>query len=225
MTSQYFIFTIFTTVGYGDIHASTNAELIFAILTMIFGVIFFSVTIGLLSTILERLDNKAIFLQKKNHVLTEFCKESKIGPELQGKLRRQLANPAAINPFEWASKKMIFDEIPLNLRYDIAMNMNKSQFAEISLFTMSDDKYFAVKVIPLLVALDLSPGEIIWNQGDQPEAVYFIVKGEVWFYADNEYYIPDSLAKTSSEDTAPGARPKPEVEATDLTKVNHSSPA
>jgi hypothetical protein len=53
------------TVGYGDIHAKTSSEMIISILLMIFGVGFYSVTIGILSSVMSFIDTKNTMLLKK----------------------------------------------------------------------------------------------------------------------------------------------------------------
>jgi hyperpolarization activated cyclic nucleotide-gated potassium channel 1 len=47
-----------STVGYGDILATTMMERIVAISIMLFGVCFFSFTIGSLASIFNRIDSK-----------------------------------------------------------------------------------------------------------------------------------------------------------------------
>jgi len=47
------------TVGYGDIHAETNMERFFSVVWMMVGVAFYSITIGILSSIVGKMDTKA----------------------------------------------------------------------------------------------------------------------------------------------------------------------
>lgn len=56
MTSFYFIVTIITTVGFGDILAYSNQEKIIVSILMIIGVIAFSFAIGSLTSILTNYD-------------------------------------------------------------------------------------------------------------------------------------------------------------------------
>jgi CRP-like cAMP-binding protein len=50
-------------VGYGDISVLTNTELILSVIWMIFGVGFYSFTIGNLSSVLASMDNKSAILK------------------------------------------------------------------------------------------------------------------------------------------------------------------
>ena len=55
---MYRVLQTSTTVGYGDMNVSNNNERFFSILLMIFGVGFYSYTIGNLSSILSTMDSK-----------------------------------------------------------------------------------------------------------------------------------------------------------------------
>ncbi len=75
---------------------------------MIFGVGFYSFTIGILSSVLAHMDTKSSNLQKKLGIMSEFCNEMKINKDLKLKLRRALAYNSEKNCFTWADKKNIF---------------------------------------------------------------------------------------------------------------------
>jgi hypothetical protein len=65
-----------STVGYGDITSETMMEKLLSICIMIFGVCFFSFTIGSLSSIFNRMDSKEAILNEKMILIDEFSKES-----------------------------------------------------------------------------------------------------------------------------------------------------
>ena len=56
LISIYWAYTTITTVGYGDISARTDIEMMMGILTMVIGVFFYSYTIGSLASFLGSLD-------------------------------------------------------------------------------------------------------------------------------------------------------------------------
>lgn len=60
ITSYYWGFQTFTTIGYGEIVPITDLERLFAIFYMIFGVVFYSSAIGTLSKLLLNMDKRAI---------------------------------------------------------------------------------------------------------------------------------------------------------------------
>lgn len=58
LASMYWCYTTLSTVGYGDITPQTNIEIVLAILWMVFGIGFFSFTIGSLASMLSGVDTK-----------------------------------------------------------------------------------------------------------------------------------------------------------------------
>jgi Ion channel len=61
----YYCFVALTTVGYGDITAFTIPEILFTIMWMLFGVAFYSFTIGIISAFFTSIDNKSSLLAKR----------------------------------------------------------------------------------------------------------------------------------------------------------------
>lgn len=59
ITAVYWAFQTLTTVGYGDVPAVTDTEKLVAIVWMVFGVGFYSYTIGNFQTILNEIDVKS----------------------------------------------------------------------------------------------------------------------------------------------------------------------
>jgi len=86
----YWSFTTMSTVGYGDITAETNIERCLAIGWMLFGVCFFSFTIGSLSSIMARIDSKEVILTNKLAIIEEFSREAKLEKDLKMRLRYAL---------------------------------------------------------------------------------------------------------------------------------------
>jgi potassium voltage-gated channel Eag-related subfamily H protein 7 len=63
LTSVYWATQTVTTVGYGDIPAKNVIELILSNLWMVFGITFFTFTIGNLASVLENIDTKSAILK------------------------------------------------------------------------------------------------------------------------------------------------------------------
>jgi len=68
----YFAITSLTTVGYGDISAYTSAEMIIAMIWMIFGVAVYSFIVGTLSSLLTSMDARAEMVESKVEMYQYF---------------------------------------------------------------------------------------------------------------------------------------------------------
>lgn len=119
------------TVGYGDISAENNIERIFSIIWMTIGVLFYSFTIGTLTSVLGRIDTRAIQLRAKLDVIDVFCGESNINLELKRKINEALEYNSYRNAFSWIEKYSLFNELPPNLKSEIAMQIHGGELGKL----------------------------------------------------------------------------------------------
>ena len=68
----YWAFQTVTTVGYGDFSLSTPIEYLLCLFWMIVGVNVYSMTIGIVSSIISTMDSKASVLNQKLTTLNEY---------------------------------------------------------------------------------------------------------------------------------------------------------
>lgn len=145
----YWSFTTMSTVGYGDITAETNLERILATVWMLFGVCFFSFTIGSLSSIMARMDSKEVVLNEKLAIIEEFSKEAKLDKDLKTRLRYALQYSTEKTGFSWADKQNIFNELPKALRYEVALAMHEGAAKTLPYF-VGKDPVFISAIVPFL---------------------------------------------------------------------------
>ena len=88
--SFYFIVTTTSTVGYGDLSASTTVERIFLIITMLAGVLSFTFISGALSSILSNYDTQQAQLQEKLLYLGKLKQKHDISGTLYNDIRKAL---------------------------------------------------------------------------------------------------------------------------------------
>ena len=172
--SIYFILTTLATVGYGDIVAQSQTEMVFIIFWMLFGVGFYSFSIGLLSSILAEIDLRQNSLSKKIAIMNEFCQEMNISKKIKDKMRKTLEYNSLKNAFSWANKTNAFDELPINLRHEVVMNFHDKVISKIQFFSTCQDKYFVVRIVPLLKPLIIKERKTIWKKDSNPDASCFI---------------------------------------------------
>ena len=72
LTSNYFIISTFSTVGYGDISASNNIEKVFCIIAMAIGVAVFSSATSAITNLLMNYDQELHELNKKLNILNKI---------------------------------------------------------------------------------------------------------------------------------------------------------
>lgn len=183
--SIYWAFTTLTTVGYGDISAYTNLEMAFTIFWMMFGVGFYSFTIGTLSAFLSAIDTRESMMNEKLAAAQEFAKETGIS-EL---CKKSIINVIKYNTTKvgaiFSEKQSLFDELPKKLKYEVVLSMYHGIAADLPFFK-NKDKSFVVYVMPRLRPIAFRDGDYIWQEAEFASEVYIIVKGRVNFVINHD---------------------------------------
>jgi hypothetical protein len=78
LNSLYWAFTTLTTVGYGDISARTNGEIMFSIFTMVLGVTIYSLILSSVNSAMESFDTEAAFREARRLKLTAYTRAAKV---------------------------------------------------------------------------------------------------------------------------------------------------
>lgn len=178
--SFYWALTTLATVGYGDITPGTNIERCLAMGWMCFGMLFFSFTIGSLTSMLSSIDTKETVLSNKLAVIDEFAKQMRLGKSIQKKLRYALRYSTDKKGFSWGDKISIFNELPRNLKYEVAMSMHKGAAKQLPFF-IDKDPMFICHTVPFLQTSMVCEGEYIFQEGEYADEIYFLIKGRAAF--------------------------------------------
>jgi hypothetical protein len=83
LISLYWSFTTLTTVGYGDITAHTEDEIMLSLIWMMFGVGIYSFIIGSLTSLLQNYDARKTAIERRIKLMDVYSKENKIPFNLQ----------------------------------------------------------------------------------------------------------------------------------------------
>lgn len=83
------------------------------------GVSFYSFLIGSMSSFLNAIDSKGHLIAEKFMIISEFCKQAHIDPELKERMKRSLEYRANNYFFSMFDKDSLFDGLPYTLRYDV----------------------------------------------------------------------------------------------------------
>lgn len=173
--SLYWSFATIFTVGFGDIHAYNTIEYVISIFWMLFGVGFYSFTIGTLSSVLVNMDTRENILKSKLAILNEFSKETMLSSTLKERVKKILVYNSQKNVFSWMDKQEIFNELPANLKFEIAKSMRCGFLKDILFFASKDDAFIAM-IVPFLLPLNFQEKEPIYKKLDHPNASKFLFK-------------------------------------------------
>ena len=151
MSAVYFCIVVLTTIGYGDITAFTNEEIIFSIFWMLFGVAFYSFTIGIISSFFQSKMNKETLLTNRVNKIQELCQRMKIKPELQEKMIDSMTYSSDKISYQWLDQDMdIFGDLSVDTKYQFLVTMHFNLIRECPFFNNAYDPNFVVRVVPLM---------------------------------------------------------------------------
>jgi hyperpolarization activated cyclic nucleotide-gated potassium channel 1 len=175
LASFYWAFTTVSTVGYGDIHAYNDTEMIMAIICMMVGAGFYSMIVSSITSLMSSLDDAQLELSSKLLAATSFGKETGLTKQTLYKVRQMIKYNASQGSID---NNAVFEELPKALKYEVAMAMHKGFANEIALL-IGKDQSFVVSVMTLLRPIRLDDDEILYNEGSLPDEFYVIMSGRV----------------------------------------------
>ena len=167
ITSYYWGFQTFTTIGYGEIFPVTDLERVFAIFYMIFGVIFYSSAIGSLSRLLMNMDKRVIDHNNLLNNFNDFANKIKLPEFLKHKIQRYLEVNFRENMFTWIQPKELLNTLPSYIKKELIVFSSMNLLEKIYLFKI--DMNFTISVIPHLKMLSVLKKEIIYREDDPSE--------------------------------------------------------
>jgi len=188
IASLFWTITTLSTVGYGDIVPGTSVERVLAIAWMLFGVCFFSFTIGSLSTMLNSIDTKEMVLTNKLAAIDEFASEAKLEKSLRYRLRHALRYSIEQTGFSSSDKRSIFNELPRQLKYEVALAMHRGAAKSLSFFS-DRDQVFVASIVPFLNSQFVPKQHAIYREKEYADEIYFIVEGRCVVMVNDKHVI------------------------------------
>lgn len=183
MHGFYFCLSVLTTVGYGDVHAYTDFELLFSIAWMLFGVAFYSFMIGIISSFFQIRETKASLVTKRKKKLEQISIAMKISPDLEEAMGKALDYAGDKISYQWLRDSLdIFGDLSIDVKYGFLTKLHGELIQQCPFFNNYYDPNFTVRIVPLLKPVKFDASEVIWKKNDFSGSIIFIVDGTVNFY-------------------------------------------
>jgi len=176
VSSLYWTTTTLTTVGYGDIVPTTNAEKLYASAVMIIGVGFYGYLIGSVVSVITKRDpaHEKFIANLEN--LSALVKYRNPPKNLVIKIKQYF--------FYLWKNKLSFDEdnflkkLPPGLRAELDTFLKQDLIKNLDLFKGASLE-FINELAGYLNEIIILPNEFLFHEGDFGQKVFFVIKGEL----------------------------------------------
>ncbi|XP_063723116.1 potassium voltage-gated channel subfamily H member 6-like isoform X1 [Symsagittifera roscoffensis] len=176
ITALYFVFSSLTSVGFGNVSPSTNAEKIFTIMVMMLGSLMYASIFGNVSAIIQRLYSGTSRYHTQLRRIREFIKFHQIKNPLKNKLEEYFQHEWNYrNGIDMRSVLLTFPEC---LQADIRLHLNNVLLSKSNVFT--DASLGCKRALALkFETTSIPPGDSLIFQGDRLDTLYFIARGSI----------------------------------------------
>ena len=176
VAAVYWTITTLATVGYGDIHPQSLAQMLYACLAMLVGVGVFGFILGNVATLLLRIDAERERYLSKVDRAEAFMRHHQIPKPLRVKVR-------AYYRYLWESRhgyddRTVLATLPPILRTKIVLALHAELIDRVPFFRGAERPSAEAIVLAFKPRVAM-PGEILFRAGDAADALYVIQRGVV----------------------------------------------
>ncbi|KRY76501.1 Potassium voltage-gated channel subfamily H member 7 [Trichinella pseudospiralis] len=182
VTALYFTLSTITSIGFGNVSATTDSEKIFTIVMMILGSLMYASVFGNVSAIIQRLYSGTARYHIEMNRLREFIRFHQVPNPLRQRLEEFFQH--AWTYTNGIDMNMVLKQFPECLQADICLHLNR--------LLLNNCPAFQAASPGCLRALSMRfrtthapPGDTLVYKGDVLTALYFIARGSVEILKDD----------------------------------------
>ncbi|WP_413290158.1 cyclic nucleotide-binding domain-containing protein [Bdellovibrio sp. HCB337] len=178
----YWSFTTLTTVGYGDISAKTNPQMLYACMIQFIGVGVFGYVLSNVASLIARNDAAREHHMNNLDRVELYMNTHEIPSQLRSKVR-------SYYHYMWHSKKgyqddSIIEDLPVKIQSELYLHINKPILEKVPFLKDASADLIEDLMHQLEVRICV-PGERIFRKGDMGDAMYFVHKGDIQIVDDD----------------------------------------
>eukprot|EP00899_Mesostigma_viride_P019512 jgi/Mesvir1/27562/Mv07312-RA.1 len=176
VASIYWAFTTMTTVGYGDISATTRTERIVAIAGMIIGGFVFSGIIGSVGATIQSLQASRNAFRQKMECVSAFLIDAEVPKPVQARAM-SFFRQQDVKAYD---RKELLMQLPFELRSDVVHSMYHHLITQSSFFA-DCDSVFITEFCSRMQPLQYPKATIVYRRGEISRQFYILAQGKVEF--------------------------------------------
>ncbi|CAD8071087.1 unnamed protein product [Paramecium primaurelia] len=180
ISAFYFSVTTMITVGYGDINANTQTEMIFAVFAMVLASAIFGYSMSSFMQIIEGEDEKIQEQRIQNSKIVRYIRQKSIPKELQSRVKNYLEWLAGSAQIARNYEQYVLKSLSANLKTEIVCLLNGRILHKVQLFSKEFTPQLINKLVYVLNEQILGPEEYVFKENSlDNDKVYFIQNGQI----------------------------------------------
>ena len=173
----YWAVTTLTTVGYGDLVPTNDAERTYALCAMLCSALVFGYMISNIGSLVASMDRQAALVEEKTDAVKEYVAWRGLPRDLSVRVKKHYSF--------YYTRRAAFDEVELleglspSLRSEVTRFVLKETLGKLPLFAQQLDPEFQMEVFPLIKPVSYAKQEVVFQRGEPSRDLIFLLKGEV----------------------------------------------
>ncbi|KAK1263128.1 Potassium channel KOR2 [Acorus gramineus] len=173
ITSLYFAIVTMATVGYGDIHAVNNREMLFVMVFISFDMVLGAYLIGNMTALIVKGSKTERFRDRMTDLI-KYMNRNRLGKDIRSQIKSHLR----LQYESSYTKSSILNDIPVAVRSKISQSLYYETVKEVPIFKGCSDE-FLNQIVTRLNEEFFLPGEVILEQGTAVDQLYIVSHGRL----------------------------------------------
>nr|QQY02443.1 potassium voltage-gated channel protein eag 1 [Cryptocotyle lingua] len=183
VTSLYFTLSLITSIGFGNVSATTFTEKLVSVVFMLIGAFGYATIFGNVTTIFQGMYATRSRYHDMMGSVKDFIKTHSVPKDLAERVIDYVTSTWAITKGIDTAK--VLNYCPKDMKADLCIHLNRMVFNEHPAFRLASDgclRALAVKFSTIHTA----PGDLIFHQGESIDQLCFVVSGSLEVVQDDE---------------------------------------
>ncbi|KAI9100354.1 hypothetical protein DFS34DRAFT_481721 [Phlyctochytrium arcticum] len=187
ISSLYWTVVTMTTLGYGDIRPACLSERVFAMFTVLSGVIFYGYINGTIASTLSNMDSRRVGYQQRLDAVKQYMSDRDMDPDMKERVLNYY-------DYVWERNKGIdvrglFGDMPMTFKQEVALSLVNQIIDNAIIFKECSIGFRRMISIDMKLFL-FTANEYVVHRNDLGLEMYFITQGRIDIYATDDLRRP-----------------------------------
>ncbi|ESO02081.1 hypothetical protein HELRODRAFT_119837, partial [Helobdella robusta] len=183
-SALYFTLSCMTSVGFGNVSASSEYEKLFTVCMMILGSLLYATIFGNVTTIFQQMYSSTGRYHEMLKNVKDFMKLHCVPRSLSERVIDYVISTWSINK-GIDSNKVVLNYCPADLKADICVHLNRHVFSEHPAFQLASEGCLRALAVHFQLS-HWAPGDMLFHQGESLDSLCFIITGSLEVVQDEQ---------------------------------------